>query len=230
MNCTIELQRIRTMQFERIPIEGLPLRALRLAGLAVAIVCVPACAGSGVRRVVVPDADVELELGVEACVAATRELGAANAPAFLDGHLVRRGGRMVLVVREWETTAGGAISARRLTLAADPDLRATVSVKDPEIFCKVDRVTVQRRNAGNAAESLTIQTLTIARGTVTLDRQTRNFSISLNIEFTDPAETPIRFSGPIGTREWYQLTPLTGRASAAAGVLEYLRSDAAGSE
>ncbi len=172
-----------------------------------------ACESGSRRAFLVERADVETILAVEACPEVEQVLGAERARALLAGHLVRAGGKLVVVVREWEP--GLAEPVRRLTLAIGADLLGETALPDPRITLRADRVT---------ADGSRVRALEVDRGWIRIrEVPAARWSISLDLRFRDAAEPPLTLRGELPVRTLDQLDPAGGRASPVARPEEFLR-------
>jgi hypothetical protein len=178
---------------------------------AVALSSISACVGTRQRVVVVSGADVETRLASQACPEVTKKLGAAASQRLLEGHLVRRGAQLVIVVREWRRD--GAFPLRRVTMSVGADEELSIPLPSSQVRLFADRVSPDGRN---------VVPLEPKSGRIVVRHADQRVFVALDIDFTDGAEGPVRIAGWFDPIDVYRLDPATGRIVPGASPGDYL--------
>ncbi|MBI3818406.1 MAG: hypothetical protein HY286_06930 [Planctomycetes bacterium] len=164
------------------------------------------------RAFLVLNADVEYELAAPACVEVVRTLGEARAKTLLEGHVIRRGEKLVIAIREWND--GREMPSLRVTAAVDPYFHGTEKMPNAEVTIAATRA---------SADGARAKRLTIDRGEIRVRRDSKVYDIGLELYFKENDEPPVRMHGQLPVLDLYSLDPCGGRAVAAARPEEYLK-------
>jgi hypothetical protein len=178
--------------------------------LVIVAALAPACAVER-RAVVVEGVDIETRLAVEACTTVEKTLGKAQAARLLEGHILRPGQRVAVVVREWEPSA--ELPARRVTIAVDPEALQH-DLPSPGVALRADRA---------SADGTVVKDLTVEHGVLWLARHTsRIWRVHLEMTFAG-GEPPIYLDMKLGWRSLDATGPRQGRANPIAMPEEYVK-------
>lgn len=174
-----------------------------------------AAAGCALRRdaFLVPSADVEHARAADACVEVMRRLGEEKARALLAGHVVRRGDRLVLVVREWDGSA--RLPARRVTASIEPAARIELELPSEGVSLRADRA---------SADGAEVADLRVASGRLRVGRtEPAGRRVEMELRFAEPDEPPLRIDGFLLERGLDGLGPSEGRADRMAPPEKFVR-------
>lgn len=179
--------------------------------LILAIITV-GCGGSRRRVFFVVGADAERELAAQACVKVTKTLGAEKAAALLDGHIIRRGDRLVIAIREWDD--GADLPSRRVTITADSQAQIDTNLPSGEIVVTATRA---------SADGRTVRNITVKNGFIKIRRAGVGFEIALELNFNETDEPTIQLKEAPPEMDLYRLDAAAGRALPTASPEDYLK-------
>ena len=181
--------------------------------LAILLALAAAACSHHKRVVLVAGADQERILAVAANDKVRDVLGEDGASAFLDGHVIRPGEQMVLVVREWDPASG--LPFRRITLVFER--RDEVDLELPSASASVH---ASRARGDGAA----VRELVVAEGSLRVRRVSLQlWDVEMVLRFADPNEPPEWTKRTFGECCFDDATTSEGRSNPFATPEEFLR-------